>query len=160
MTQLGTKSPLPYDDLSAFLSELDDDWMFEFLPIEPSLSVDIVSPRIHAIRSKKPRRYVRADILNTRREIEKLKTQLQHLRDKHKLRKTLETAKSDYGLDWRLFASQEWILKNRSSHVNCQLRKHVNASQHPTDPASLQVNPSPVGSHAQVCADQLSNRGH
>lgn len=128
MALLDAKSPLSYDDLSTLLSELDDDWVFDFLPIEPLLPVDIIPSKPHVIRSKKPRRYVRADILNTRCEIEELKTQLHHLRDKHKVREMLKTAKSDYGLNWRLLASQEWILKTRSCEVNNKLRKHVDSN--------------------------------
>lgn len=114
---------LDYEEISTFLSEFsDDDWGFK---PTPSASVTRMSPVSKVIRVKKPRRYVRIDILTTRRELAELDLQLQILQEKHELYESLQAAKARCGMNWRRFAARERIQMNHSTTINKQLHKRV-----------------------------------
>lgn len=85
-----------------------------------------MSPTSKVIRCKKPRRYVRIDILTTRREIAELELQRQILQEKHEFYESLQTAKARCGMDWRRFSSHVRIRMKQSTQANTQLHKRVN----------------------------------
>lgn len=125
MAQVDTNCSLDYDEMSAFLSKIDDGWVLDLSPLEPPVPVATISPRNKVIRSKKPRRYTRLDILDTRRELADLELQLQILKEKHEFYESLRAEKSSCGLSWRLFASCEQILMKKSARMNAQLHKRM-----------------------------------
>lgn len=89
MTHLKGDFTLDDDDLSAFLSEFDQDWAFEISPIGPMASVTSISPMKCP---PKPRRYPRLNILSARKTVAELELQLQILKEKRAFCESLKTA--------------------------------------------------------------------
>lgn len=109
---------LSNDDLLAFLSEIDGDWLMDSDPVT-SPPVD-VKPR-----TRKPRKSRRLDLINIRQEIAQLQFQLQLLQEKVAFRESLNVNRSSCGLSWKYFALREKTLKMRTAEENARLRRRV-----------------------------------
>lgn len=119
---------LDYDELFALLDGMGDEWVLDTTPQETSALDATISPRNKSIRSKKPRRYPRIDILNTRRQMNELQLQLQIMKVDRAFYESLKATKSSFGLDWRQFASRERFRLKTATQVNTQLRKRFDES--------------------------------
>lgn len=154
MVQVERDYTLDYDDMSAFLREIDTDWDFELSPIVTIASVTSISPKN---RSKKPRRYPKVGILNARKMVTELELQLQILTEKHAFCEPLRAAKSDYDLNWSLYASREGTLMKTSGQVNARLRKRVDDNTRQIQRISRLVNRFQIGTMPRSWNDQIVN---
>lgn len=113
MAQVNSQSTQDYDPLMTFVSML-----------EP-LSVASISPKNKRVRSKKPRRNRRIDILNVRHTIVELELQLQILNEKYEFCESLKAPKFSCGPNWRLVVSRERLRIKKASRVNDMLKTRV-----------------------------------
>lgn len=105
-------STLPSDDLVAFLSELENNWLHDpalvtLLSVGASNCVP-VSPPLKT-RTNKPRRYRRHELINVREEIAELQSQLQIAHKKAEFRESLNSDpfKLQIGLEASFLARED-----------------------------------------------------
>lgn len=103
------------DDLLAFLSELDNDWVLESTP-------QTLSACSGHLRPKKPRRNRRVDLMNARQEIVELQNQLKIMYNKLDPRATRTTTQLS---QWKKRTLTEKVFKLRADEENSRLRKRI-----------------------------------
>lgn len=112
-TSAGYDGLLNDADLTKFLNEME--------------ALSSVSNATSRRSHKPPRHSRRLDIQRSKQELTDLEDQLQILRKQNEFRESLQAARSNSGLDWKVYAQHERLMSEAATKENSRLQKRVEA---------------------------------